>query len=220
MVDARARAWYVGQVPPPPVPFFRGRQITASESDGLLVIRPRAGHEFHAPPGTSALYLPSARLVAAESGVDPSLPSAVTFRGEFGRVERGSVVTLAPIASDDAEALVRALVGRYGLPRAPRPCAASSLAGAGHGEFVAVVGTYAPGHFEVADFEGVMLRCDPEVRTTLVAGERYHVAGFVDAGAAPGSLVIGYRGPTLRALLVQREHFDTPCPLCDANTGS
>lgn len=203
-------------MPPPPVPFFSGRQVSASEADGLVAIRPKAGHVFEEPRGTSVLYLPTARLVSAEVRPhDEAGRSAVELRGDFNRVDRGARVLLAPLTDADAAALVRALAARYHLPRAPRPRPVYGLGAAPPTDLVAVVGTYAPGHFEAPNFEGVMLHCADGLQRELVAGQRYHVTGFVDPGAAPGSRVVGYSGATLRALAVQRDHFETPCPLCD-----
>ena len=48
---------------PPPVPFFRGRTVSASEKDGLIAVRPLAGHAFASPPGTRELYLPTVTMV-------------------------------------------------------------------------------------------------------------------------------------------------------------
>lgn len=201
---------------PPPIPFFSGRQISAGEIDGLVAIRPKAGLAFTEPPGTSVLYVPIARLVSlAVLPLDQPGWSALELRGDFHRVERGRHIRLAPLPDADAHALARALTTRYHLPLRPRPHPAFGLADLDWDDLVSVVGTYKPGHFEAADFEGVMLDAGRDVAADLVSGERYHVVGFLDPGAAPGSLVVGYRGATLRALHVQRDHLETPCPLCD-----
>ena len=170
------------------------------------MIRPRAGFDFREPPGTSALYLPIARLVAAKAVPyeEPGL-AAIRFRGEFRRVERASPVFLGELPTADAEALVQALAERYGLPREPRSRSASRLEEAPWDEYICTIGTYAPGLFERADFEGVMLQCDEKLRATLAPGRRYYVEGFVDPRAAPGARVLGYSGATLRALRVEPE---------------
>lgn len=54
-------------MPPPLLPFFRGQRVSAAEDRHLLVIRPKAGLEFTEPPGTSALYLPFARIIAVRA---------------------------------------------------------------------------------------------------------------------------------------------------------
>lgn len=193
-------------MPPPLLPFFRGQRVSAAEDRHLLVIRPKAGLEFTEPPGTSALYLPFARIIAVRAlpYTDDPAWSAVRFTGEFKRVERTSPVQLGALPGDDAGALVRALTERYSLPRLPRALRTSELRTA-RNEYVVAVGTYAPGHFETPDFEGVQLDCGPAVQQTLIPGRRYYVEGFVDPGAAPGSLVVGYAGPTLRVLRIEPE---------------
>lgn len=170
------------------------------------MIRPRAGFAFSEPRGTSALYLPCARLVDVKVTPyeDPGL-AAVRLRGEFRRVDRPPSLFLGALSTADAEALAHALTDRYALPREPRGVRRSELASVPGDAFIMVVGTYAPGHPEVADFEGVMLSCEDDKRAALVPGQRYYVEGFVDAGAGPGARVVGYGGPTLRALRVEPE---------------
>lgn len=111
---------------------------------------------------------------------------------------------LGVLSPADAAALVAALAARYGLPRAPRPCPREGLHVAPRDTYLEVEGTYRPGHFEAANFEGVMLRPPRAIEASLVAGELYRVRGFVDPGAAPGSMVVGYSGATLRAVQVER----------------
>lgn len=193
-------------MPPPPLPFFRAAKLSAAEEDGLLVIRPRGGLAFTEPPGTSALYLPFARLVDVKVELyEGDETAAVRFRGDFGRVNRESPLFLGELPTADADALAQALTARYGLPREPTPRRASELRTVPWDQYIAAVGTYAPGHFEAADFEGVMLRCADELRALLVPGRRFYVEGFVDPGAAPGAPIVGYGGPTLRALRVEPE---------------
>ena len=161
---------------------------------------------FSEPPATSALYLPFARLVdVAVVPYEGGATAGVRFRGEFSRVSRESPLFLGELPAADAEALAQALQARYALPREPTPRRASELRSAPWDEYIAVVGTYAPGHFEVADFEGAMLHCADELRSVLAPGRRFYVEGFVDAGARPGAMIVGYGGPTLKALRVEPE---------------
>lgn len=193
-------------MPPPPVPFYSGRSVSAAETDGLLAIRPLRGHFFTTPPGTSVLYLPTATLVRAvvRRLEDPAW-SCIEFHGEFSRVNHDSPVTLAAVASDDADALVRSIHARHKLPRIARRCAATALRDVQAVELVEVVGTYAPGHFEAADFAGLKLGGAAALRATLAPGRHYRVTGllfpvprYADDMARP----VGYSGQRLHALAI------------------
>jgi len=178
---------------PPPLPIFSGRTVTASPSGDLLAIRPR-GVVFREPPGTVALFLPSATLVAVEADGD-----AVVFIGDFRRVDRPSRVRLAPMDPGDALALARAVAARFGLPKRPRVVEAKELVRLATIEFVTVVGSRKRGHIDCPDFEGTLLIADAPI-----ADGRYRVTGFLHpappAGMYPSR---GASGPTLAVLSLE-----------------
>lgn len=197
-------------MPPPPLPFFSGLTVTASETtDGLLAIRPLRGHGFVAPAGTRVLYLPTVSLIRAQVRrlADPAW-SVIEFAGEFSRVERPSPTVLEAVGSEDADALVRGLNARFGLPRTPRRCGTEELREAQEVEFVEVVGIYAPGHFEAANFEGLQLTGELVARAGLVSGRRYRVTAIFRPGLARGGGMprpVGYSGPLLHVQSVTPE---------------
>src|SRR5436190_590953 len=86
------------------------------------------------------------------------------------------------VSASETDGLARALNRRFGLPRIARWCAPWQLEDARAIEFVEVVGTYAPGHFESSDFDGLKLRGDALDRGALVAGRRYRVTAMFSPG--------------------------------------
>lgn len=189
-------------MPPPPLPFFSGRTVAVSATnDGLFVVRPLRGHAFVAPAGTQVLYLPTVSLVRVELRrlADPAW-SAIEFHGEFRRVGSPWPTVLVAVASEDADGLVRAVSARYGLPRRPRRCEPQELREAREIEYVELVGTYAPGHFEASDFEGLKLTGERLVRALLVPGRRYRVTAIFTPGTPRDSDLprpVGYSGAYL-----------------------
>jgi hypothetical protein len=204
----------------PPLPFFVGRTIDAIERDGLLQIRPRSGHQFDSPRGTRILYLEVTRILSiarAEGG--PEGWAEIAFGGELGRTGYGESAVLGPVDPGDADALVAMLTARYGLPRVPRACAIQELLlDAGHpcaGELVITTGTYRPGHFECADFDGIKIVGDPARLAALVAGRRFVVTGFVGPGMRAGGMPHpGYNGVRIHAMEIAPENLskDPPNP--------
>lgn len=190
---------------PPRPPFFTGRGILAAEAPStggppLLSIRPRAGHVFTAPAGTHTLYVPPASLVSATP-----VGAAVELVGDFKRVNYPPRITLAPVDEGDAIGLCLALARRYGLPRAPLDLSSRMLRRGLAGVLVSVVDAYRPGHCEAPNFGGLVV--DTPDRAALVADEVYRVTGFYGAGRADdasGPLAVGYNGPALAAVAVER----------------
>ena len=186
---------------PPPVPFFRGRTVSASEKDGLIAVRPLAGHAFASPPGTRELYLPTVTMISVVAEpLDEDGQAALRFHGGFNRVDRPDEVVLAPLDARDAHALAAALSARLGLPRAPRPVRRDELAGTSnppleHNAYITVVGTQSQSHFEAADFHGCMLWGDAARLAGRTAGKRYQVSGFYSP-PLPGLSLIHISEPT------------------------
>ncbi len=181
---------------PPPVPFLSARTLSAAETDGLLTIRPLRGHSFTSPPGTSTLYLPIATLVRVEHR-----GGELVFHGDFKRVNHPIEVHLAPVDPADAAALIDALAARHGLPRTPRLVEPHELGTLSTREYIEVTGTLVRAHFEAADFEGIKL--DTPERHRLIAGQRYHAAGFFHPAPPPDEDRVGYSGAKLCALTVE-----------------
>jgi hypothetical protein len=196
---------------PPPVPFFRGRTVSASEKDGLIAVRPLAGHAFASPPGTRELYLPTVTMVrVVAEPLDEDGQAALRFHGGFNRVDRPDEVVLAPLDARDAHALAAALSARLGLPRAPRPVRRDELAGTSnppleHNAYITVVGTQSQSHFEAPDFHGCMLWGDATRLAGRTAGKRYQVSGFYSPPLPIDSRVIGYRGARLQVMAITPE---------------
>ncbi len=200
-------------MPPPPVPFFRGGTLRASEKDGLIAFRPEPGYALWSPPATTVLYLPAATIlrVTVEPFSEPGWAS-LSFHGEFSRVSRPEDVVLAPVSEDDAHALVAALNERLGLPRTPKPVMPHELVRSTQGQiawntYLTVVGTQAaePRHFETADFSGCALTGDQARIAGRIPGKRYLVVGFYQPGCAPGSMVLGYKGPKIVVMAIRPE---------------
>jgi hypothetical protein len=213
---------------PPPLPFFVGRTLDAIERDGFLQIRPRSGHDFASPRGTRILYLEVTRILSvarAEGG--PEGWAQIAFGGELGRTAYGESAVLGPVDPGDADALVATLTVRYGLPRMPRACTIQELLlDAGHpcsGELVITTGTYRPGHFECADFDGIKIVGDPARLSALVAGRRFVVTGFVQPGMRPGGMPHpGYNGVRIHAMAIAPESLPKgpPSPSGDSPPGA
>lgn len=200
-------------MPPPPVPFFRGDTLRASEKEGLIALRPEPGYALSSPPATTELYLPAATIlgVTVEPFSEPGW-AQLRFHGEFSRVSRPEDVVLAPVSEDDAQALVAVLHKRLGLPRRPKAVRPHELCRSDHHEiawntYITVVGTQAAElrHFETADFSGCKLAGDPDRIAGRIRGKRYLVTGFYQPACAPGSMVVGYQGPKIVVMTIQPE---------------
>jgi hypothetical protein len=206
-------------MPPPAVPFFTGRSASAREQPvggGLyLTIHPRDGHAFTDPPRTVMLYLPRDTIVSVTARrLDDPTWSALDFIGDFSRVDRPDRVSLSPVDSHDADALVSVLTTRYGLPLVPVDIPAESVASFRGHAYVRVVGAYRHRYWK-PDFEGVSLRWGDPLET----GRTYEVTGFL-RGFAPspeGTPIVpdGGSGSHIHALVV------SPSPLAsdDADQG-
>lgn len=190
-------------MPPPPPPLFTGSSISVFELDGLIGIRPRPGHAFTSPVGTRVLYLPFDTIVSlAVCPIDRD-SSALEFHGDLRRTISLKDTRLAPIAAVDGEPVAAFLRERHGLPRTPKPRTPDELRTITEVEYVTVVATYKPGHFETSNFEGMML--EHEDRNTLTSGDRVEATGFYYPGIPPGyPRRVGYSGPRLRALSMRR----------------
>jgi hypothetical protein len=134
----------------------------------------------------------------ASRAIDDPEWSSLDIVGDLSRVDRPTRVTLSPLASADADALVVAMNGRYGLPRVPVQVPAECLASLERYQLVEVSGLYAPSHCEYPDFEMVSLRIDRRVHAPLSPGRRYRVVGFIEP--APKGPCVGYSGARLRAV--------------------
>ena len=192
-------------MPPPPVPFFRGGTLRASEKDGLIAFRPEPGYALWSPPAATILR------VTVEPFSGPGWAS-MSFHGEFSRVSRPEDVVLAPVSEDDAHALAAVLDERLGLPRTPKPVMPHELVRSTQSEiawntYLTVVGTQAaePRHFETADFSGCKLTGNQDRLAGRIPGKRYLVVGFYEPGCAPGSMVLGYKGPKIVVMAIRPE---------------
>lgn len=196
---------------PPPLPFFIGRTIDATERDDFLLVRPKANHAFRAPPGTNILYVEAARIAAvARVAGEQDGEVQLAFTGDLRRSGYGGYAVLGPVDPVDADAFVAAIAKRYALPRVPRPCAVSELLperGHAHvGHFIVATGLYQPGHFEASDFEGIKIIGDRALLAALVPGRRFVVTGFVSPGTRPGAMPHpGYNGVSLHATAIEPE---------------
>ena len=101
---------------------------------------------------------------------------------------------------------------RLGLPRTPKPVRPDELvrgahAGIAWNTYLTFVGTQAADlrHFETADFSGCKLTGDRDRIAGRLPGKRYLVTGFYEPGSAPGSMVVGYRGPKIVVMTIQPE---------------
>jgi len=201
-------------MPPPPVHFFLGRTVSAREQPGrssplpLLGLQARGGHAFTEPPATAMLLVPPETLVSAVARrlADPAW-SALDLVGEMSRVDRPCAITLAPLATEDAEGLAHALAARYALPRIPVDVTAPALASLCERTLVRVEGVYAHARSWVnaKNFEGVVALSASGL--VLRDGARLRVIGFLEpADPRPAfgpPLVLGYAGPKLNAIHVE-----------------
>lgn len=192
--------------PPPPPPLYLGTHVSArieTPAGGrapLLSLRPRNGHAFSLPRGTTVLYLPHERLVSVDLADLGEDTASVTFSGEFSRVDRPREVTLAPVSLADARALVAVLRRRLGLPRQPADRSTEELGGVAPHELVKVIDrVVVRAHAEGANFGPVRLELPPG--QALTEDAVVTAVGFVDPPAAGPSR--GWSGAVLRALWVE-----------------
>lgn len=209
------------RAPPRPVPpFFVGRTITAGEepvgtSPLRLAIKPQPGHAWTDPIGTFALYLPPEHMVSVQLQAlsRPGL-SALQFLGQFSRFDRPLRVTLSPIATEDAQALVPILNARYGLPRIPWEVPPSALSALARDAFVSFVETYEEGHFESSNFGPLSLGLPPGAAASPLPSNTYRAVGFYQPGYLPAdddAPPIGDRGPRLHTVAIQDPDYIYPC---------
>lgn len=171
-------------MPPPPTPWFRGRSISMSETEGMLTIEAMPGHVFHEPRDTFALYLPAETLVVAIAE-----GASMAFHGDFAKVGRPRDVMLAPVDPDDADRAVILLRKRLELPRIPRVVDAATLCATTSVALVSVEGTFTPARGAAPNFEGMLLDQDLEPG-------RYRVMGFFHPeGPRPAAGVRDGEGP-------------------------
>lgn len=190
-------------MPPPPPPLFVGSSVSIFELDGLIGIRPKPGHAFTSPVGTRVLYLPFATMVSLDLHPIDAATAALEFHGDFIRVGASNPTRLAPIAAEDGEPVANFLRTRHGLPRTPHLRIPAELTASRSIEYVTVVATYKPGHFEASNFAGLMLEHDD--RNTLTSGDRVEATGFYYPGASGSQpRPVGYSGPRLHALSMRR----------------
>jgi hypothetical protein len=191
---------------PPPFPFFVGSTVTLREEPSrtgtVLAIKPRPGHQFDAPAGTHALYLPVEGLASVTAQPTDDRSSTLTFVGDLRgvRLDRPHTVSLAPVSTADADRVVGILNERYDLPRRPVDLRIEALDDRVAGSLVRVVGRYLPGHFEAPDFEGMKLDAPTELLRSLVSGGRFRVTAFYTPGRGP---CVGYGGPLLRVVEIE-----------------
>jgi hypothetical protein len=147
-------------MPPPPVPWFRGRTIVvtpvATPRGGALVFK-ALGRGFGSLAGQRELTVPLATLVlvVAEG-------AALGLRGIFADTKQPADVVLGPIDPDDAQQVERVLAERANLPRIPRRVSASDLSTCEQGAFVLVddAGTRTVGFV----LDGELVPLDPPAR--------------------------------------------------------
>lgn len=158
-------------MPPPPVPWFRGRTIVVAPTHDGITIRALGRHAFTSPAATQELTLPTAMLVLAIAE-----GPALGFRGIFTSADLSPAlpidVVLAPIDPDDAIAVERVLNEQLSLPLIPRRMAMSELARCEDGAFVRVEGTYRRHHLDDVRLDAA----------DLEEGRRYRVFGFHRGG--------------------------------------
>ena len=158
-------------MPPPPVPWFRGRTVVVAPSQDAISIRALGRHKFTSPAATTELTLPTTMLVLAIAE-----GPALGFRGIFTGADTSSSlpidVVLAPVDPDDALQVELVLNEQLSLPRIPRRIAMSELARCEDSEFVRVEGTYRRGKLDDVRLDAA----------DLEEGRRYRVFGFYRRG--------------------------------------
>ena len=119
-------------MPPPPVPWFRGRTIVVAPVGDAVQFR-ALGRGFASLGGTRELTLPLATLVLAVAE-----GSALGLRGIFEGNKQPSDIVLGPIDPEDAQQIEYVLAERANLPRIPRRVSASEISTCESGAFVLV----------------------------------------------------------------------------------
>jgi hypothetical protein len=164
-------------------------------SPPLLAIRPHK-NQF------TFIVVPAERLLS----VAP-VPHArfshwqVELHGELSRTGDGSSKAIGPMADTDAQGMSRAIAERYGLPRVPRVVEPREVPTLPADTYVTAVGRYNAGHFEAANFEGVMISTK-----NLEPGRSYRVTGFTSPGLAlghTGPRPVGYSGPRITVIAIE-----------------
>lgn len=212
--------------PPPRVPtrsvqpFFVGHTITAGEesigsSPPRLAVQPQPGHAWTEPLGTCVLYLPLEHMVSVHV---QSLPqpgrSALCFVGHFSRVDRHPQVIVAPVATEDAQALVRTLHARYRLPRIPLEVPPSALSTLPRDAFVSFVDMDEGGHIESPNLGPLVLPPQNGTVSGQIRRGVYRAVGFYQPVELPADDIappIGYSGPRLLTVALQDPDYIYPC---------
>jgi hypothetical protein len=182
----------------PPVTWFTGDtvQVIHAPERALLGVAPRPGHRFSSPSGTVELWVPADTLASVAVDGD-----ALVFEGDFGRTNYETPVRLAPVGAGDARATVRLLADKLQLPRMPHRITAADVPQITRATFVVIDGTFRMGHIEGPNFDGDIQVRD---RGELVTGTRYCVTGFLYPRFRPTGPYIGYTGPQLVPVAVDR----------------
>lgn len=203
----------------PRISLFEGRSIRVFQESDFIGFRAAKGHVFTSPQRTGTLHL---RDESIDSVAVAALPSpdwvALRIHGDFREGELPDDIEFAPVAADEAAAIVVLLNERLKLPRVPPvpdPIYPHRLTQTGpsqlaDGACIRVVGKYGPVHFEGPDFEGVKLKGDPALLKGLIPGRRYAVTGTYDPGlinkrTQGQAMIVGWNGPAIYVRSIQPE---------------
>lgn len=203
----------------PRIPLFEGRSLRVFQEADFIGFRAAKGHAFTSSKRSGTLYL---RDDSIESVAVVALQSpewvALQIHGDFREGQLPDDITFAPVAADDAAAIVALLTDRLKLPRlppVPEPIYPYRLTLTGpsqlaEGTCIRVVGQYRPVHSEGPNFEGAKLKGDPALLKGLIPGRRYAVTGIYDPGllsrrTAGQALIVGWNGPAIHVRSIQPE---------------
>jgi hypothetical protein len=204
---------------PPRVSLFEGRSIRVFQEADFIGFRAARGHAFTSLKRAGTLFL---REDAIDAVASAALQSAewvtLQLHGDFREGELPDDIAIAPVAADEAAAIVALLSARLKLPRlppVPERIYPHQLTQTGQGQLangacIRVVGQYRPGPPEGPDFEGTKLRGERALLEGLLAGRRYAITGIYDPGllsrrAAGQALIVGWNGPAISVRSIQPE---------------
>jgi hypothetical protein len=182
----------------PPVTWFVGETVRVMhlperELIGLVPVPP---HRFTEPAGTLELYLPPRTL--ATIAVDGD---ALVFDGDFSQTNYGKRVRIAPVSERDARAIFTLLDEKFQVPRSPRRITVADVPSIATATYVQIDGTFQFGHVEGPNFDGDIQLQDRDV---FEIGARYRVTGFLYPRFVPQGPFIGYTGPRLCPIAIER----------------